>query len=90
MIETAADQPEVAAATAEAGTIAAPAPVATETARAEEQPAAEPPALKLAPDAADLDMDLDLDDELDQDIDTEMQDTVGSKRRGIRLKQDLN
>ena len=32
----------------------------------------------------------DMDDESDQEIDVEVQDTVGSKRRGIRLKQDLN
>jgi hypothetical protein len=34
--------------------------------------------------------DMDREDESETDIDTEIQDTVGSKRRGIRLKQDLN
>ncbi len=34
--------------------------------------------------------DMDVDDDADQDADAEVQDTVGSKRRGIRLKQDLN
>jgi hypothetical protein len=31
-----------------------------------------------------------MDDEAEQDIDLETHDTVGAKRRGIRLKQDLN
>jgi len=30
------------------------------------------------------------DDEFEQELDIESSDTVGSKRRGIRLKQDLN
>jgi hypothetical protein len=34
--------------------------------------------------------DRDADDESDHDVDVEVQDVVGSKRRGIRLKQDLN
>jgi hypothetical protein len=34
--------------------------------------------------------DIDREDETETDIDMEIQDTVGSKRRGIRLKQDLN
>lgn len=78
-----AAEPALEAAQAESAEPAQPEPV---TAKLSDIPADEP---EVAMSAAEPD-DADIDDELDMDIDLETQDTVGTKRRGIRLKQDLN
>jgi hypothetical protein len=65
---------------AQAPVAEAPAPAAPASPAPPEAPAAE----KKARDVTELE------DESDQDFDIETHDSVGSKRRGIRLKQDLN
>ncbi len=57
-------------------------PPPAEPAAISEPPATEAEPVRMARDMTDMDV--------DDDADAEVQDTVGSKRRGIRLKQDLN
>jgi hypothetical protein len=71
---------------APAAEAAPPTAAEAEAVAVSETPPAEAKPVKPTPALADMDMD----DESEQDLELETQDTVGTKRRGIRLKQDLN